>query len=180
MKYRPLSYEKVLGMNTQALNQLYHQAIAMMDQALSTIHELKTLEETNDNGELSEEEKKKRRRLKAIRWSIVFGISYAGYSLFRKWLRKRRYYKEYMSRTGGRMITGQDHSHHHSHNHNQYSSYSGGGRGLYSNSNVPHGGMDDYYSRSPRYNHHGYYGNTYDHQGYQPSYYPGQSYNSHW
>ena len=87
-------------MNTQALNQLYHQAIGMVDQALAVMHELKTLE-THNNEQLSDEEKKKRRRLKAIRWSIMMGVTYAGYTFVRRWLRKRKKYRNFMDRTGG-------------------------------------------------------------------------------
>lgn len=148
-------------MNTQALHQLYNQAIAMFDQALSAIHELKTLE-ANDNVQLSDEEKKKRRRLKAIRWSIVFGISYAGYSFIRKWLRKRKQYREYM-RQGGRNLLSQSSDNHFFNQHQQ-------SHGLYAPSSYDTM-VNDYDSGRRRYyDNRGYYNNRFDYQGYQPSY----------
>ena len=84
---------QILGMNTQALHQLYDQAISMMDQILSVVNELKTLER-KDETILTQEEQKRRRRLKALRWGIVLSISYAGYSMVYKWLKRRRDFKK--------------------------------------------------------------------------------------
>ena len=155
-------------MTTQALNQLYHQAIAMLDQALGVIHELQTLE-THDNGRLTDEEKKKRRRLKAFRWSIMLGVSYGGYTLVRKWLRKRREYKNNYGRMGksGVIMGRQNYDNNHYYQNQPYSNRE---RGIYSNS--MYGGLDNYSQ--------GYHGNTYDYRGYQPSHSHGQSYKSYY
>ena len=87
---------QIVTMNTQQLHQLYDQIIVMFDQALKYLDELKHLESVqghmNIHQPLTEEQIKKRRRLKAIRWTIMFGISYAGYKLVLKWYRKRREY----------------------------------------------------------------------------------------
>jgi hypothetical protein len=61
----------------------------MIDQILGLVNELKTLEE-KDETRLTEEEQKRRRRLKALRWGIVISISYAGYSMVYKWFKRRR------------------------------------------------------------------------------------------
>ena len=75
----------------------------MLDQLLLTIKELKTLEESQSSEQLSEEEQMKRRRLKALRWSLVLGISYAGYSLVAKWFKRRREYKSRRKMNGSNL-----------------------------------------------------------------------------
>jgi hypothetical protein len=84
---------QILGMNTQALHQLYDQAVSMIDQILGLVNELKSLE-GKDETKLTQEEQKRRRRLKALRWGIVLSISYAGYSMVYKWLKRRRDWKK--------------------------------------------------------------------------------------
>ena len=137
--------------------------MTMLDQSLALIHELKTIENQHHKT-LTEEEKKKQRRLKAMRWAIMMGISYAGYSFVRKWLKRRREYKNFIkmgsSGSRGMMLLNepmrqQQHSYSNSHNSN-----------------------DNYYSSSPRYHNPGYsYGNHYNQSGYQPMY-SSMSYNS--
>ncbi len=165
-------------MNTQALNQLYHQAMAMLDQALATIHELKTLETATSGKILSEEEMKKRRRLKAIRWSIMLGISYGGYAFVRRWLKKRRDYKKFqslnsnsnmnmnrnMNLNGGRSAAalGQHPNYQHQHHYPNGGGYS----------NTSYAGGDNYYSGSSGYRSNiGYPSNSssLNYQGYHES-----------
>lgn len=157
-------------MNTQALHQLYQQAMAMLDQSLSLLHELKTLENQHHKT-LTEEEKKKQRRLKAMRWAIIMGISYAGYTFVRKWLKRRREYIKYMKRSrdsGGMMLTNEPMRQQYQHDLN-YGSTSRNNGGV-SNSYY-HGPSDNYYSGSSRYNPGYSYGNRYNNDyGYQPSY----------
>ena len=83
---------KILGMNTHALQQLFHTAMSFFDNAISTLNEIRALNiaSASDEEEMSEEEIKRRRRLKALRWSLVMGVSYAGYKLMRRWLLRRR------------------------------------------------------------------------------------------
>jgi len=85
---------QIVTMNTHQLHQLYDQIMVMLDQALKYLDELKHLEslQTHLQKPPTEEQIKKRRRLKAIRWSIMFGISYAGYKFVLKWYRKRKEY----------------------------------------------------------------------------------------
>ena len=78
---------QVVGMNTQAMEQLYQQAMHMMDTALVTMQDLKSLE-CKDLSLLSEEEQKKRRRLKALRWGLMMGVSYVGVKVVMKWWRR--------------------------------------------------------------------------------------------
>ena len=79
-------------MNTHALQQLFHTAMSFFDNAISTLNEIRALNiaSASDEEEMSEEEIKRRRRLKALRWSLVMGVSYAGYKLMRRWLLRRR------------------------------------------------------------------------------------------
>jgi hypothetical protein len=79
-------------MNTQALHQLYGQGMTMLDNILNTLHEINTLENASQK-QLSEEDKKRRRRLKALRWSILVGGSYVGYRVVANWIKKRREFK---------------------------------------------------------------------------------------
>lgn len=83
---------QIVGMNTQQLHHLYEQIMAMFDQALATIHELQTLQD-RENEKLSLEQMKRKRRLKAIRWSIMLGITFAGYNVIRQWFQRRRDYQ---------------------------------------------------------------------------------------
>ena len=184
-------------MNTQALTQLYHQAIAMIDQALAAMHELKTVEMHHSEmqyDQLSDEEKKKRRRLKAIRYSIMIGISYAGYSFVRKWLRRRREYKKYLqynnasssSSGGGGMVNQrqQYNSHHNKHqqqNPSQYPYHSNDTRNRrYSDS--PYDSMIDQGMESSRHNNSmQHYGsmNAYDYQHDRGGYHHSTPYNNY-
>lgn len=78
-------------MNTHALQQLFHTAMSFFDNAVSTLNEIRALNIASaSEDEMSEEEVKRRRRLKALRWSLVMGVSYAGYKLMRRWLLRRR------------------------------------------------------------------------------------------
>ena len=83
-------------MNTQALHQLYEQGMTMLDKILNTLHEINTLENASQK-QLSEEDKKRRRRLKALRWSILVGGSYVGYRLVANWMKKRMEYQKVQS-----------------------------------------------------------------------------------
>ena len=89
----------IVGMNTQALHHLYDQIMGMLDQGLTLLQDLKTLEKKEIQS-LSEEEQMRRRRLKALRWSIMLGISYVAYSSVSKWLRRRKEYRRRKRITG--------------------------------------------------------------------------------
>ena len=79
---------QIVGMNTQALHHLLESATAMFDHAVATWHEMRFLEETNRRHE-TEEMKKRRRRLRAVRWAVVTAVVYAGYKLIRRAFRQR-------------------------------------------------------------------------------------------
>mmetsp|Transcript_31891 Transcript_31891/g.70671 ORF Transcript_31891/g.70671 Transcript_31891/m.70671 type:complete len:380 (+) Transcript_31891:153-1292(+) len=82
---------QILGMNTQALHQLFNTAMSMFDHAIATLNDMRALSSNAaSEEELPEEEIKRRRRLRAMRWSLVLGISYAGYKIMRRWLMRRR------------------------------------------------------------------------------------------
>jgi hypothetical protein len=69
-------------MNTQAIQQLLETATSMLDRAVKTYHEMRTLE-AQSNALESEEDTKRRRRLRALRWTMVVAATYAGYKLMR-------------------------------------------------------------------------------------------------
>lgn len=98
---------QIVGMNTHQLHQLYDQLTTMADQALFYIYEMRTLQEVATKN-LSDEERKRRRRLKAIRWGLLFGASYASFWTILKWYKKRKDLKRrkrHMITEGGEMFS---------------------------------------------------------------------------
>ena len=73
---------QIVGMNTQALQQLLESGTTMVDNAIATWHEMQTIDRLQQSRE-TEEEKKRRRRLRALRWALVMGVSYAAYKIVR-------------------------------------------------------------------------------------------------
>ena len=149
---------QIVGMNTQAMHQLYDQAMGMLDQALVMLHELRTLENREIQA-LSEEDQKRRRRLKAIRWSLMLGISYAGYSFVAKWMKKRRDYNRRRMLGGGMPSP--------SNRGQNYRGYAGAGAGEYPYGSNANAGYSSY-----QYGGNGSsypYGNNM-HGGYQSNY----------
>jgi len=80
---------QILGMNTQALQQLLDTATTMLEQALAAYKEMRALEMMANDSE-SEEAKKKRRRLKALRWALVLAVTYGGYRVVRVAFQQKR------------------------------------------------------------------------------------------
>ena len=76
-------------MNTQAIQQLFETAFAMLDHALKAYTEMRILEARVSQSE-SEEDKKKKRRLRALRWMMVTVITYAGYRVVKLAFQRRR------------------------------------------------------------------------------------------
>jgi len=71
-------------MNTHALQQLFDTAMAMLDSTLTTLADLRKINlnmNITSKEFMSDEERKKRRRLQALRWSILLGVSYTGYKI---------------------------------------------------------------------------------------------------
>ena len=75
---------QIVGMNTQAVKQLLEAASGMFDHAVATWSEMRAIEAAASEFE-SEEHKKRRRRLRALRWAMVTAATYAGYKCI-KWL----------------------------------------------------------------------------------------------
>lgn len=73
---------QIIGMNTQALHQLVDMVSTMFDHAVQTWHEMRTLDQMKWRNE-SEEEQKKRRRLRALRWALLVGATYSAYRILR-------------------------------------------------------------------------------------------------
>jgi len=76
---------QIIGMNTQGLKQLLESATAMFDHAVQTWQEMQSLEQKARHAE-TEEDRKRRARLRALRMMLVAGISYLGYRLVRRLL----------------------------------------------------------------------------------------------
>jgi hypothetical protein len=76
-------------MNTQAIQQLLDTASTMLDHALKTYKEMRALEARNNESE-SEEDKKQRRRLRALRWMMIATVTYAGYRVIKLAFRRRK------------------------------------------------------------------------------------------
>lgn len=79
---------QIVSMNTQTFNQLFESATSMFDHAIETFHEMRSIESASRESE-SEEMKKRRRRLRALRWAIVTAVTIAGYKIIRRLARKR-------------------------------------------------------------------------------------------
>ena len=80
---------QIIGMNTQGLKQLIESAAAMFDHAVQTWHEMQSLEQQARHHE-TDEDRKRRARLRAMRMVFVAGISYLGYRLVRRILFPQR------------------------------------------------------------------------------------------
>jgi hypothetical protein len=81
---------QVLGMNQQAITQAFDSLTSMFDHAIAIFHELRALEALETEKE-NEEQKKRRTRLKAIRWALMMGSSWLVYKLMRRITSRRRH-----------------------------------------------------------------------------------------
>jgi hypothetical protein len=77
---------QIVGMNASAIHQLLESATAMFDHAAATYRELRDLERKHQGGaeHESDQDRKRRRRLQALRWALAAAASYAGYRLARR------------------------------------------------------------------------------------------------
>lgn len=80
---------QLLGMNQQVLQQSFESLTSMVEHAVATFHELRALEALQ-NGNETEQQKKRRQRLKTIRWALMVGGSYVVYKLIRRITSKRK------------------------------------------------------------------------------------------
>ena len=84
----------LVGMNQQALQQAWESLSQMVDHAVSTFNEMRALEAKGRETE-SEEDKQRRKRLKALRYALVFGGSWLAYKLARHLLFQKRRNRHY-------------------------------------------------------------------------------------
>jgi hypothetical protein len=80
---------QIIGMNTEAVKHLFESVSAMFDHATASWQEMRALEFQARDAE-TPEARKRRRRLRALRWALACAITYAGYSLIRKLLSSAR------------------------------------------------------------------------------------------
>jgi len=80
---------QLLGMNQQVLQQSFESLTSMIEHAVATFHELRALEALQNERE-TEQQKKRRQRLKTIRWALMVGGSYVVYKLIRRITSKRK------------------------------------------------------------------------------------------
>lgn len=75
----------MIGMNQQQLQQAWESLNRMVEHAVKTFRELQRLE-AQERRHDTEEDRQRRRRLKALRYALVFGGSYVAYKLVRNLL----------------------------------------------------------------------------------------------
>ncbi|KAG7345405.1 hypothetical protein IV203_032936 [Nitzschia inconspicua] len=71
---------QLVGMNQQLLQQAWESLSQMVDHAISAFHEMRALEQ-KVNREETDEDKQRRKRLKALRYAFVFGGSWLAYKI---------------------------------------------------------------------------------------------------
>ena len=100
---------QILGMNQQALQQALDSVSTMADHAIATFYELRALEAVEQKHE-TEDQKKRRRRLKAMRWALLMGTSWFAYKLFKYLTTSRRRRLRHQTNHGGIRGGGASHS----------------------------------------------------------------------
>jgi hypothetical protein len=73
---------QIIGLNTEAVQKLLEAATAMFDHAIGTWREMQTLEDAARTSE-TEDDRKRRRRLRALRWAFTTAVTYAVYAMVR-------------------------------------------------------------------------------------------------
>ncbi len=90
---------QIIGMNTQALHQVVQSITTMFDHAATTFYDMQAKQQqaqsllsatTCHEVDESNDMKRKRRRLQALRWALVVGVTYAAYRLMRRVFLGRR------------------------------------------------------------------------------------------
>jgi hypothetical protein len=90
---------QLVGMNQQLLQQAWESISQMVDHAFVTFHEMRMLELQN-NREETEKEKQQKRRLKALRYTLVFGGSWLVYKIVRSLVfHKRNRRRQFLAST---------------------------------------------------------------------------------
>jgi hypothetical protein len=80
---------QIVGMNTHTFNQIFESATSMFDHAIETFHEMRAIEVASRENE-TDEMKKRRRRLRTLRWALVTAVTVAGYKIIRRLLARPR------------------------------------------------------------------------------------------
>ncbi|CAJ1967113.1 unnamed protein product [Cylindrotheca closterium] len=80
---------QLMGTNQQVLQQSFESLTSMIEHAVATFHELRALEALQNETE-TEQQKKRRQRLKTIRWALMVGGSYVVYKIIRRLTSKRK------------------------------------------------------------------------------------------
>mmetsp|Transcript_33166 Transcript_33166/g.80164 ORF Transcript_33166/g.80164 Transcript_33166/m.80164 type:complete len:266 (+) Transcript_33166:42-839(+) len=80
---------QLLGTNQQVLQQSFESLTSMIEHAVATFHELRALEALQNEKETAQQ-KKRRQRLKTIRWALMVGGSYVVYKIIRRITSKRK------------------------------------------------------------------------------------------
>jgi hypothetical protein len=97
---------QIISMNTYTIQQLLEAVGTMMEHAVTTWRDIRTLEASSTEAEKeigngNEEFRKQKRRLRLLRWAMVTAMTYGGYKIVR-WL----FVAQRRRRTIGRIITG--------------------------------------------------------------------------
>lgn len=74
---------QMLGVNQHALQQTLDSLTQMVDKAIATFHELRALEAQQEK-QATEEQLKRKSRLKALRWALLVGTSWIVYKIIRR------------------------------------------------------------------------------------------------
>ncbi|KAL3945322.1 MAG: hypothetical protein SGBAC_000598 [Bacillariaceae sp.] len=80
---------QLLGTNQQVLQQSFESLTSIIEHVVATFHELRALEAMQNEKE-TEQQKKRRQRLKTIRWALMVGGSYVVYKIMRRIMSKRK------------------------------------------------------------------------------------------
>jgi hypothetical protein len=73
---------QIIGLNTEAVQKLLEAATAKFDHAIGTWREMQALEDAARTSE-TEDDRKRRRRLRALRWAFTTAVTYAAYAIVR-------------------------------------------------------------------------------------------------
>ena len=98
----------VVGANQQSLQHTWESLNQMVDHAVLTFHEMRALESIEQECE-SEEERNRRKRLKALRYAFVFGGSCLAYKLIRHLLFRKRSLQHRQQRQSTSTLFGSSH-----------------------------------------------------------------------
>ena len=102
-------------MNTQAFHQLLDAGTTMLDHAIVSWKDMRKLEQRSLENE-TEEDKKRRRRLRALRWCMIVGVCYTAYRFVRKVVQAHMRRKQFLllgasNNSGAAIVPAAHHQH---------------------------------------------------------------------